>query len=154
MPAYLVRHAHAGDRSKWDGPDDARPLSEKGHRQAAGLLPLFDGRKVGRVLSSPALRCVQTVAPLAQALGLPVETTDALAEGVPAHAVVDLVRELMDEDPVLSTHGDVIPPLLEALADRDGLALPDGYPCAKGSTWVLESDGDGHIAGAMYLPAP
>lgn len=156
MPVYLVRHAHAGDRSKWEGPDDARPLSEKGRRQAEGLVNVLAGRPIGRVVSSPSLRCVQTVEPLADALGLKVETSQTLAEGATADDVVTLVRESVADNPVLSTHGDVIPTLLDALVRRDGLQLPDGYPCAKGSTWVLEDDGnqEDRIVRAIYLEAP
>lgn len=154
MPVYLVRHAKAGDRSKWEGPDDLRPLSKKGHKQAQELVAVLAGHPVGRVVSSPSLRCVQTVEPLAEARDLKVETDEALAEGATADEVVSLMRELAAENPVLSTHGDVIPTLLEALARRDGLDLPDGYPCAKGSTWVLESDGTGRVERAIYLQAP
>lgn len=154
MAVYLVRHAHAGDRSKWKGRDELRPLSKKGRRQAERLVELLAGEDIQRVLSSPSLRCVQTVDPLAARLGLTVETDDALAEGATADDVVDLVRKVAAENPVLCTHGDVIPTLLEGLVRRDGLELPEHYPCAKGSVWVLEEDGEGRFVAAKYLPAP
>ncbi len=157
MDAFLVRHAHAGDRRKWKGPDDIRPLSEKGWRQAEGLVAVLSGEGVSRLLSSPSLRCVQTVEPLARRLGLEIEETVALAEGVDARDVVGLAREVStgpdDGAVVLSTHGDVIPTLLDALARADGLVLPDDYPCAKGSTWRLRSEG-GRFVKAEYIPPP
>ena len=154
MAVYLIRHGHAGDRKQWTGPDADRPLSKKGRRQAEALVELLAGRGVGRIVSSPFLRCVQTVEPLAARLGLPVETDDALAEGATAEDVEALVRKLAAEKPALCTHGDVIPTLLDALASDDGLTLPDGYPCAKGSVWVLKEGADHTFSSAHYLPAP
>ena len=154
MAAYLVRHAHAGDRTKWEGPDDLRPLSPKGHGQAAALADLLAGRRIGLIVASPALRCMQTVEPLAARLELAVETEDALAEGAAEQEALALVRKLASEDPTLCTHGDVIPKVLDALAREDGLAIPDAYPCAKGSVWVLDQGDDGRFSSAEYLPAP
>ena len=64
MP-YLLRHAHAGDKHAWNGPDLARPLSGAGRREAHGLLTQLRDYPIIRVLSSPAVRCLQTVEPLA-----------------------------------------------------------------------------------------
>lgn len=151
MVLYLVRHAKAGSRREWDGPDPARPLSSKGRRQAEGLVHLLADRPVRRVLSSPYVRCVQTVEPLAQKLGLPVEETEALAEGAAAADAVELLRELAPSTAVLCTHGDLIPPVLDTLAATEGLPLPPGYPFAKGSTWELEVV-NGRWLAARYLP--
>lgn len=155
MAVFLVRHAKAGDRHKWEGPDGARPLTENGRRQADELVAQLGDAGVTRVLSSPAVRCVQTVEPLARRLGLEVEESDALAEGAAAEEVVGLARGVARTGTaLLCTHGDVIPTLLDALAEADGLPLPDAYPCAKGSTWRLEADGSGRFVAASYLPAP
>jgi 8-oxo-dGTP diphosphatase len=133
-------------------------VSKKGRRQAEHLADDLADRDVARILSSPSRRCLQTVEPLAERLGLKVETADALAEGSDAPAVVGLARELATGarpgSIVLCTHGDVIPTLLDALARLDGLRLPAAYPCAKGSTWVLEAGPEGRFETADYLPAP
>jgi 8-oxo-(d)GTP phosphatase len=122
----LVRHATAGHRESWDGDDTLRPLDEQGVRQADGLVTRLAGWPIARILSSPYVRCVESVAPLAAARGLEVETTDALAEGTSARDVLALVE---NGDPVvLCTHGDVIEELL-------------GEESPKGSTWVLDVDG-------------
>jgi 8-oxo-(d)GTP phosphatase len=154
VDVYLVRHAKAGNRKKWEGPDDLRPLSKKGRKQAESLADLLGGRGVSRVLSSPSVRCVETVQPLADRLELKVEETDALAEGATAEDVVSLAREVaQDAVTVLCTHGDVIPTLLDTLVRTDGLALPGDYPCAKGSTWRLRADGSGRFVDAEYIAA-
>jgi hypothetical protein len=65
VTVYLVRHARAGDRSRWTGDDWLRPLSVRGHRQAYLLIKLLADAKFDRILSSPYVRCMQTVVPIA-----------------------------------------------------------------------------------------
>jgi 8-oxo-dGTP diphosphatase len=102
--SVLLRHASAGDRDHWAGDDWHRPLDEKGRRQAAKLAVELGTDDVRRVVSSPYVRCVQTVEPLAAALGLEVELDDRLAEGGGSSA-----QALLEEDGVVAcTHGDVI----------------------------------------------
>lgn len=153
-PVLLVRHAAAGERRKWDGPDHLRPLTEKGWSQARRLADRLARYEATRVVSSPYVRCVQTVEPLAARLGVPVEEADALAEGATVAQVERLLTTLRGETAVLCTHGDVVPTLLDHLIERDGLDLPPDYACAKGSTWVLHPDGTGHVSRAEYIPAP
>ena len=81
MTVILVRHAAAGERSRWSGDDRLRPLDERGRRQATELAEALASRGVERVLTSPYVRCRQTVDPLAETLGLAVEERVELAEG-------------------------------------------------------------------------
>jgi 8-oxo-dGTP diphosphatase len=154
MALYLVRHAQALSRSGWDGPDEERPLSNRGERQADGLIDLIAHSDVRRVLSSPARRCVGTVAPVASKLGLEVKPSDALAEGAGGKAAVTLLREQLAKkgDTVLCTHGDIIPEVLRILA-KEGVKLNDEFRWAKGSTWVLEGTEE-RLSSARYLPPP
>src|ERR1700704_693455 len=124
MSLLVVRHARAGSRRHWDGPDEKRPRAAG---QAAALVNLLAPFAPAGILSSPYVRCVQTVEPLSEKLGLPVEPSDALAEGAPAEEVVALARGLMGSTVVLCSHGDVIYALLDALARDDGLKLPRHY---------------------------
>ena len=149
---YLVRHAKAGNRERWQGDDRLRPLSKSGRRQADALVTVFEGRKVDRILSSPFLRCLQTVQPLAAERMLPIEEADALAEGAELDEVLALVAELEGVSAVLCSHGDVIPALVEHLVQRG--MLVDGEPnWRKGSTWVIERRADELLHGAS-LEAP
>jgi 8-oxo-dGTP diphosphatase len=150
MPILLVRHAVAVSRSKWSEDDVARPLTKRGERQAAELVRQLSEQPVRRILSSPYLRCEDTVRPLARARGIELESSDPLAEGA-GHAAVELVRSLIGVPAVLCSHGDVIPHVLEHFAVHDGLDLGDEPRCAKGSTWLLEDDGE-RFAKAFYLP--
>ncbi len=142
----MVRHATAGERSAWAGDDRLRPLDERGRQQAQALVEQLSEYPVTRVLSSPYVRCVQSVEPLARARGLVVEETARLAEGH-AEQTVSLIGELHGTT-VLCTHGDVVPAVLDAILPGDG-----HQQSKKGSTWVLEVAGP-DVAVGRYLPPP
>jgi len=150
----LVRHGRAGHRSEWDGDDRARPLSRRGRKQADGVVAQLKDYRIDRVLSSPYVRCVQTVEPLGAAVGLKVEESDDFAEGN-SHKAIELVRGLAEghANVVVCSHGDVIPDIVEHLVRTDTMSLPDLQGWAKGSTWVLTAK-DGRFDSALYLPAP
>lgn len=150
---YLVRHAKAGDRGDWQGDDRQRPLSKPGRRQAEALVGVFEKLPVDRILSSPYVRCVQTVEPLARARGLHIDTTDALAEGAGAEPVFEFLQKFPDQGVLLCTHGDLVQEVLERLGADGILRRRDAVEMAKGSTWVIEH-ANGKVAAARYLEAP
>ena len=139
MPLLLNRHAKAGHRSQWDGDDRLRPLDEKGRRQAEALPQQLARFEIGRIASSPYRRCVETVEPLSDQRGVPIEERHELEEGASAEETLALLRELGD-DVVLCTHGDI----LEALLGEEG---------KKGSTRVVELR-DGKPVVLEDLPPP
>ena len=155
MTLYLVRHGHAGTRGRFEGPDIDRPLSDKGHHQAEAFATDLRGVPVEQVMSSRAVRCQQTVGPVARERGLDVEVHPALTEGTSAPATATLLLQLAadDVDAVLSSHGDVIPAALAALR-ADGVAVDDHWALPKGTYYVLDVD-DGEITGARFVdPRP
>ena len=147
---HLVRHADAGVRIAWSGDDFERPIDDFGRTQAEAIGTALAGRPIERILSSPAVRCVDTVVPLGRALGLPVETADELAEGSHVADAFELLRSLAaaEGDSVLCSHGDVIPGLLWVLA-QCGLDIRELGRCKKGSIWELQVSG-GRVVGASY----
>lgn len=151
MTVHLVRHAKAGSRQRWDGPDDQRPVSKRGEAQSAALAARLAGQPIEQVFSSPYLRCVQTVEPLAARLGTAVERADGLAEGAPLAEALRLLEKVGDRTVVLCTHGDVLGDLIDH-AERHGVRL-DGEGYEKGCTWELELEA-GAIVSARYVPAP
>jgi 8-oxo-dGTP diphosphatase len=151
MTVYVVRHGKAGSRSGWTEPDDQRPLTKAGRRQAAALAEMLAGDHVTRVLSSPYVRCRQTVEPLAERLRLPVDLADALEEGAPLVETLALFDKVGDESAVMCTHGDVVGELLDHCL-RQGVRLEDDR-LEKGSTWVFETEA-GAIVSASYIGPP
>jgi broad specificity phosphatase PhoE len=149
VPIYLVRHAHAGSRSRWDGDDTLRPLSGKGRRQTDHVRDLLADRPVGRVLSSPYQRCIETVEPVARVAGVAVEPVALLGEGAAAADVVRFLLELAPQNPVACSHGDVIPGVLRRL-HATGMRADAGNIAAKGSVWILDLDDRGAVVGGSY----
>jgi broad specificity phosphatase PhoE len=151
MRLVIVRHAIALRQADWREPDHLRPLTPKGYEQAELLVDVLGGVDVNRVFSSPFLRCVETITPLAARRALPVEPLDELTENRRI-AVLARLRDVDDDSVVLCSHGDVIPDLLDALLGSKG--REDGeWRCAKGSTWIVDG-WPGDAPTARYLPAP
>jgi phosphohistidine phosphatase SixA len=122
---YLVRHASAGDPKAWIGDDRARPIDERGREQAAALIDLLADRPLARVLTSPYLRCVQAVEPLAQARALPLEYRHELGDDARADEALALMRELGGEPAALCSHGDLIRELLGEELEKGAVAVVD-----------------------------
>jgi 8-oxo-(d)GTP phosphatase len=140
MSLLVVRHANAGRRSAYKGDDRQRPLSPRGRAWATALVPLLTRFEPQTVMSSPFVRCVQTVAPTAEAADLTVQPTDALAEGRGAEGL-SLLERLADRSVVLCTHGDVATAMLGALWSDPERSPPPSLKLQKGDVWVIESDG-------------
>lgn len=149
---YLVRHGAAGERHSWEGDDRLRPLSNKGERQAKGIAALLAGRNIDVIVTSPYVRCRQTVQPLALELGLDISEDEALAEGAGGRATRELVRTLAGANAVLCSHGDVIPALIDWMGKK-GMSLRSPFDWKKGSIWEIDVRA-GQFRKARYLPPP
>jgi phosphohistidine phosphatase len=104
---YLLRHAHAGDPATWDGPDERRPLSEKGEKQAdrLGRFLAGVGFQPDAVISSPKTRAAQTAEIVAARLGIPVGVDERLAGELGIGSVEAVLRDAGDPDrPVIVGH--------------------------------------------------
>ena len=132
----FVRHGDAGDKGRWDGPDLLRPLSPLGCRQAEGLVLRLEDCPVERILSSPTLRCRQTVEPLARDRLLRIEPVAALGVDAGPAEVRSALWDRRLQNAVLCTHGETISQLFMKL-EMDGLEVLEPLHWPKGSTWLL-----------------
>ena len=107
MALVVVRHARAGHRSEWEGDDRLRPLDKKGRKQAARLPEVLAELEIHRIVSSPSLRCMQTVEPLAAARGLEVEPAPELGEERQYSRGPALLETLLGADAVACVHGGI-----------------------------------------------
>ena len=148
---YLVRHAKAGERRTWQGDDLERPLSKTGWKQAHALGKRLQKKGATEMVSSPYLRCMQTLEPLARALDLPVLADERLLEGAGFEGSLELLAEVAD-GAVLCSHGDVIPDTLDALVRR-GMQVKTTPDWRKGTVWVLKRN-EGRITTATVWPPP
>ncbi|MFJ9369283.1 NUDIX domain-containing protein [Nocardia sp. NPDC101769] len=150
----LVRHAKAGRSDRFAGDDELRPLEKAGRAQARALVPNLLAFGAAEIVSAPPARCVQTVTPLAEKLGVDVELEPLFSESGYAaapDAALKRARDLVSADTVrvISSQGKVIPDLLEWWAAADGISLPPARN-RKGSVWVL-SFHDGRLIAADHL---
>jgi len=125
----LVRHASAVAREDWDGDDLARPLDERGLGQAVELVTTLASYEIDGILTSPAVRCIDTVAPLAAARGLTLDEREDLDEEHHGLAGIALLTSLAAQNVVVCGHGGV------------EFALPDPPPrWRKGAVLVVDAD--------------
>jgi 8-oxo-dGTP diphosphatase len=161
-PLILVRHASAGDKGDWPGDDELRPLDSGGVADAAllaRLLACFAPR--ARVVSSPALRCTETMRPFVECFGGSVEVEAVLAPSgrtgyfhlsrtSRASSVRQLVGDLVaDGKPaVVCLHRENLPRALEAACSALGApsAIPEDPSLPKGGFWVVHAAA-GELAG-------
>ena len=154
----LVRHANAGNKEDWEGDDDLRPLDETGRDQADELVRLLSRFEVMKLVSADNLRCVQTLKPIADSIGLEIEENPVLSEnGYPGHEreAVELVRRLGDHDEAVAacTQRLVLPDLMRRLSEEDGVELPEPFKNKKACVWALSFEGP-TLASAEYFPPP
>jgi phosphohistidine phosphatase SixA len=105
----VVRHAEAGDRERFVGDDSLRPLSRQGRRQANAL-----GKRLAEssldLITSPYLRCVETLSPTSSRLRRAMMLASWLVEGEPADEALYQLIELTGEigGLVACTHQDLM----------------------------------------------
>ncbi|HTZ42566.1 MAG TPA: NUDIX domain-containing protein [Jatrophihabitans sp.] len=149
----LMRHARAGKRAEYAGDDRYRPLDKIGRRQARDSAAVLAAFRPRRVVAADRTRCEQTVAPLADRLGLAVrsgpEFSDESYLADPARTVRAL-HALAGEpgSTLICSQGEAIPGLLADLS-VPGLARQ----ARKGSLWALSLVGQ-RVAAADYYPYP
>lgn len=125
FPLIALRHAKAMSRSDWDGPDAGRPLTDRGKKQAKAIVGPLRAFGVRKIITSDAVRCVQTVAPLAKALDrktvqTPRLSQDAWEDGSSDVRAVVGKRVRARKPAVLCSHGPVLPDILAELALATG----------------------------------
>ena len=147
---YLVRHAKAGERRVWEGDDEARPLSKLGWKQSEAIARRLGAKRASSLYSSPYVRCMQTLEPLAERLHVEIQPEPRLYEGEPFEPVLDLLGEV-DTGAVLCSHGDIIPAVIQALARR-GMQVETPPDWRKATIWVLKRKGDRITKGKVWLP--
>jgi 8-oxo-(d)GTP phosphatase len=174
VPVILVRHASAGSKAGWQKEDLLRPLDSHGRPQARMLARLLACFGPGRVLSSPAERCLATVRPYASDIGAEVEAVPAFgppepgakkkaarrgAEDAPAAAAAESAAAAAESAAgeaaaagqmvVICAHRENIPLLLSAICAELGAPAPDGPPLRKGGFIVIHRAA-GRLAGVEW----
>jgi 8-oxo-dGTP pyrophosphatase MutT (NUDIX family)/phosphohistidine phosphatase SixA len=136
-PLVVLRHAKAKPRSSWTKAEGERPLAATGTRQAQAVGRLLQVWQPPRVVTSPWLRCVATVAPYAKLAGAKVRMAEALTEHRHHRSpkkTAAVVEALFDKQRpvVVCTHRPALPTVFAQLAKhmpgRLGSLLPSEEP--------------------------
>jgi 8-oxo-dGTP diphosphatase len=147
---FLVRHAKAGERRCWNGDDTLRPLSNAGWRQAHAIATRLAKHGATTPISSPYVRCHQTLEPLGTQLGVEVTDDIRLIEGEPFEPVLELLAEA-PTGAVLCSHGDIVPAVVQAL-ERRGMEVQTPADWRKATVWVLHRKSDRVVRGRVWPP--
>ena len=150
MTLYIVRHAKAGKRSEWDGPDELRPLSDKGWEQAQAIAKKLIELKPIALISSPAVRCMQTLEPLSEAMKIKIVADERLFEDGDVAKMIELLEAAQDST-VISSHGDMIPEAIKLL-QRRGMEIGSKPDWRKASIWVVERNKHGFTSAVVMAP--
>jgi 8-oxo-dGTP diphosphatase len=126
----LVRHASAGDSAAWEGDDHDRPLDARGRKQAKGLVRQLAEFDPAVIVSSPYLRCLQTVEPLARSLQAAIDVRVELGYERPDQEALALIASLAGITAVVCGHGGL-----------ESVVLGNEAPkFRKGATFVLDDE--------------
>ncbi|WP_244284154.1 NUDIX hydrolase [Agromyces badenianii] len=161
----VVRHGKAVSRSSWNGEDAARPLTERGVEQSAGLVDTLGAWAPKRIVTSPAVRCVTTVTPLAAATGIEIKRDSGISQDA-WESGDDEVRRVVGKrvragkSAVICSHGPVLPEIMREIALATGTPLgsyvTDAAGLEAGAFSVVhlssESPGSGIIAIETHAP--
>lgn len=153
----IVRHGTAGSRSRYKGDDSLRPLDKHGRAQAESLVGQLLAFGATTLYAADRVRCHQTLAPLAEELGVDIHNEPALTEEAytsdhktARNRVLDIAAH--SGIPVICTQGKVIPDLIAWWCERAHVR-PQTTGNRKGSTWVL-SLSEGHLVAADHIGSP
>lgn len=136
---YIVRHAEK--LANWPEKElgNFQPLSEEGVATAHRLAKHFEGMNFAAIYSSSTTRSLHTAFPLAQKLGLPIDTAFALRD---TSAIAAFYAELSkkftaDQSILLVSHSNIIPYLLmNAGLSRDCFDTM-GIQQSMSSNWLV-----------------
>jgi 8-oxo-dGTP diphosphatase len=145
QPLILLRHAKALARSEWPGDDDDRPLDVLGQNQAAKLPSIYKVFNLKEIHTSDAIRCYDTVTPIASALQMKVEVSGKLSESSfkkDKERAFEYLKELIksNKSALICSHNPILPKLLAKVSKKNELT-PDEEKLQPADAWILHRSG-------------
>ena len=149
----LIRHADAGSRAAWVGHDEWRGLTDLGQAQAVEAAARLRDLPILQILSSPSLRCRQTVVPLARELSLDVEPCWQLGRTVKLKQALRFLSTEETASAVLCTHRETLQMLFAHLAEVEAVPADRVSPMTMAAAWILYGTVGRDVVRLEYLPA-
>ena len=128
FPMIVLRHGKAVPRGSWDGPDWTRPLQPRGIEQSRNIAPAIAAWSPTGLISSTAVRCLETIEPVATLTGLPFTgsagiSQDAYEDGTDRVRKIVKNRLAKRQAVLLCSHGPVIPEIIDEVAGATNTPL-------------------------------
>jgi 8-oxo-dGTP diphosphatase len=162
-------HLETLGRENWTGDFHACPLNQAGRRQAVRIAEELGAAPIQGIFSSPAVRCRESLEPLAERCGLrivvlpvlrsaggfpapgptwerpdrppPTPLGGAFSAGVVVRSLSEIRAQVPDGRAVLCSYGDIIPTVLAFLAGAHDLEMP-ARVSNRGGVYTITWDGE------------
>jgi len=156
-PLVLLRHGKAIAREEWEGDDGDRPLAQLGQLQAKRMLSLYLPFGITEIHTSDAVRCYETVVPMARSLNLNVIFWPELSEYAfekDKKASLKVVQEIIESEArsIVCGHNPVLPGMVSKLIGKKSFKAFD-RGLLPGEAWILHHR-DGEVIAIDWLAAP
>ena len=153
----LLRHAKAISREEWSSDDGDRPLASLGLQQARRLIANLVPFEIKEIHTSSAVRCYETVNPVARALELNYIFSDQLSEyefSKDKDVAYLYIKDLLKNDfaTLICSHNPILPNVVARLFEKSGFDLPI-TKLEPGDAWILHHL-DREVIAVDYLAAP
>jgi 8-oxo-dGTP diphosphatase len=141
----MLRHAKALARDEWQSGDEDRPLDNLGQLQAKRMHAVYQVFGISQIHTSDAVRCYDTVIGLTNTLKIEPVITSKLSEYTfekNKDKSLDYALELAEisrstgETILLCSHNPVLPRMLERVAKKSSVELPESK-LKPGDAWVV-----------------
>ena len=145
QPLILLRHGKAVARSEWPADDDDRALDALGQTQANRLLSIYQVFNLKEIHTSDAIRCYDTVSPMAKSLNMNLIVTGKISESSfkkDKEKAFEYLKEVLksDKSAILCSHNPVLPKLLAKVSKKNDLT-PDEDKLQPADAWILHRVG-------------
>lgn len=156
-PLILLRHGKAITREEWSGDDGDRPLAQLGQLQSMRMLAMYLPFAITEIHTSDAVRCYETVAPMARSLSLDMFYWSELSEYAyekDKKAAANVVNDIIESgaNAIVCGHNPVIPGIVAKFIGKKSFKQLD-HGLMPGESWILHHR-DGEIIAIDWMPAP
>ena len=157
IPLILLRHGKAIAREEWEGDDGDRPLAQLGQIQSMRMLAKYLPFGITEIHTSDAVRCYETVAPIARSLKLDMIYWTELSEYAyekDKKAAINVVNDIIESEAhaIVCGHNPVLPGIVAKLIGKKSFKELD-HGLLPGESWILHHR-DGEIMAIDWMAAP
>ena len=157
IPIVLLRHGQAIAREEWLGDDGDRPLAQLGQIQAVRMLSKYLPFAISEIHTSDAVRCYETVSPMARSLSLNLIYGSGLSEYAFAKnkkAALNVVNDIIESEvrALVCGHNPVLPGIVKKFIGKKSFKELE-HGLLPGEAWILHHR-EGEIVAIDWMPAP